>query len=106
LAGVGSARSGNRTQRQQGGYTWRPLCAGRRSLPEQGWHQRDGELPGLAGGHSPFKVTSPLDQSLAEVSAGFDVWQGNSFSLRLSYDGRFGSHTSANGGALEWRAAF
>jgi uncharacterized protein with beta-barrel porin domain len=46
-----------------------------------------------------------LDQTLAEVSAGFDVWQGNNFSLRLGHDGRFGSHTTDNGGALELRAA-
>jgi hypothetical protein len=55
---------------------------------------------------APFRVTSPLDRTLAEVSTGFDVWQGSNFSLRLSYDGRFGSHTTDNGGALELRAAF
>jgi hypothetical protein len=60
---------------------------------------------GSPAGIAPFGDTSLLDQTLAEASAGFDVWQGNNFSLCLGYDGRFGSHTTDNGDALELRAA-
>jgi uncharacterized protein with beta-barrel porin domain len=94
------------TQWQQGGYTWRPyLRAGVRFLSKDGL-SATASFQGSPAGLAPFTVNSPLDQTLAEVSAGFDVWQGNDFSLRLSYDGRFGSHTTQNGGALQWRAAF
>jgi uncharacterized protein with beta-barrel porin domain len=94
------------TQWQQGGYTWRPYVrAGARFLSKDSFSATAG-FEGSPAGTAPFRVTSLLDQTLAEVSAGFDVWQGNNFSLRLSYDGRFGSHTTNNGGALELRAAF
>ena len=93
------------TQWQQGGYTWRPYVrAGARFLSKDSFSATAFE--GSPAGIAPFRVTSPLDQTLAEVSAGFDVWQGNNFNLRVSYDGRFGSHTTDNGGALELRAAF
>jgi uncharacterized protein with beta-barrel porin domain len=44
--------------------------------------------------------------ALADVSAGFDVWQGKRFSLRLDYEGRFGADTSDNGDELELHKAF
>ncbi len=94
------------TQWQQGGYTWRPYVrAGVRFLSKDSFGAT-ARFEGSPAGIAPFRVTSPLDQTLAEVSAGFDVWQGNNFSLRVSYDGRFGSHATDNGGALELRAAF
>lgn len=61
---------------------------------------------GAPAGIAPFTVTSPLDQTLAEVSAGFDVWQDKNYSLNVKYDGRFGRHTTNNGGALELHVAF
>jgi hypothetical protein len=77
------------TQWQQGGYTWRPYVrAGVRFLSKDGI-STTASFQGSPAGIAPFKVISPLDQTLAEVSAGFDVWQGNNFSLRLSYDGPF-----------------
>jgi uncharacterized protein with beta-barrel porin domain len=94
------------TQWQQGGSTWRPyMRAGVRFLSKDGF-SATASFQCSPAGLAPFTVTSLLDQTLAEVSAGFDVWQGSNFSLRLSYDGRFGRHTTSNGGALEWRAAF
>jgi hypothetical protein len=77
------------------------LCAGRRSLREQS----DGKLRGLAGGHCALGTLRCSIRPWPKVSAGFDVWQGNNFSLRFGYDSRFGSHTTDNGGALELRAA-
>jgi len=94
------------TQWPQGGYTWRPYVrAGVRFLSKDNF-RATASFEGSPAGIAPFRVTSPLDRTLAEVSTGFDVWQGSNFSLRLSYDGRFGSHTTDNGGALELRAAF
>jgi len=94
------------TQWPQGGYTWRPYVrAGVRFLSKDNF-RATASFEGSPAGIAPFRVTSPLDRTLAEVSTGFDVWQGSNFSLRLSYDGRFESHTTDNGGALELRAAF
>jgi outer membrane autotransporter protein len=94
------------TQWQQGDAVWRPyLRAG------VGFLSRDdvsatASFAGSPAGVAPFTVTSPLDRTLAELSAGFDVWKGQRYSLQVSYDGRFGTHTSSNGGALKLRAAF
>lgn len=94
------------TQWQQGGYTWRPYVrAGVRFLNKDNFGAT-ASFEGAPAGIAPFTVTSPLDQTLAEVSTGFDVWKGKNYSLRLSYDGRFSSHSSNNGGSLELRAAF
>ncbi len=90
----------------QGGATWRPyLRAGVRFL-SKGDVSATASFAGSPAGVAPFTVTSPLDRTLAEVSAGFDVWKGQRYSLQVSYDGRFGTHTSSNGGALKLRAAF
>lgn len=94
------------TQWQQGGYTWRPYVrAGVRFLNKDSL-SATASFEGTPAGIAPFTITSPLDQTLAEVTTGFDVWKGKNYSLRLSYDGRFSSHTSSNGGSLEVRAAF
>ncbi|MGY3620258.1 autotransporter outer membrane beta-barrel domain-containing protein [Bradyrhizobium sp. USDA 10063] len=94
------------TQWQQGGYTWRPYVrAGVRFLSKDSF-STTASFEGAPAGIAPFTATSPIDRTLAQVSAGFDVWQGKNFSLRLSYEGRFGSRTSDNGGSLEVRATF
>ncbi|AXK82305.1 autotransporter domain-containing protein [Pseudolabrys taiwanensis] len=94
------------TQWQQDGYTWRPYVqAGVRFLNKDDF-RATASFEGAPASIAPFTVTSPLDQALAEVSAGFDVWKGKNLSLRVSYDGRFSSHSSSNGGSLEARAAF
>jgi len=94
------------TQWQWGGYTLRPYVrAGVRFLNKDNF-SATASFEGSPAGIEPFTVTSPLDQTLAELSTGFDVWKGQNFSLRLRYDGRFGSHSSNNGGSLEVRAAF
>ena len=61
---------------------------------------------GAPTGVPAFTVTSPVDQTLAELSAGFNVWQDKGLSLEVSYDGRFGAHDSENGGAVKLRVAF
>jgi outer membrane autotransporter protein len=94
------------TQWQWGGYMLRPYVrAGVRFLNKDNF-SATARFEGAPAGVPSFTVTSPLDQTLAEVSTGFDVWKGKRYSLRLNYDGRFGSHTSDNGGALELRMAF
>jgi outer membrane autotransporter protein len=94
------------TQWRRGGYTWRPYVrAGVRFLSEDDF-SATASFEGSPAGIAPFTVTSPLDQTLAEVSAGFDVWKDKRYSLRLGYDGRFGGHTSDNAGSLEVHAAF
>jgi uncharacterized protein with beta-barrel porin domain len=94
------------TQWQQGGYTWRPYVrAGVRFLSEDDF-SATARFEGSPAGIGPFTVTSPLDQTLAEVSAGFNVWQDKGLSLQVSYNGRFGAHDSENGGAAKLRARF
>jgi uncharacterized protein with beta-barrel porin domain len=94
------------TQWRQGGYTWRPYVrAGVRFLSEDDF-SATASFEGSPAGIAPFTVTSPLDQTLAEISAGFNVWQAKRLSVEVSYDGRFGAHDSENGGAVKLRAAF
>ena len=93
-------------QWRQGIYVWRPyLRVGARFL-SQDTLSATALFAGSPAGVSPFTVTTPLDQALAEVSAGFDVWQTDRYSLRLGYNGRFGAHSSMNGGELKLRASF
>jgi hypothetical protein len=57
----------------------------------------------------PFTGILPVDQTLAQVSAGIEAWKDKTYSLaslRLNYDGRFASHTTENGGAFEMRMTF
>lgn len=53
-----------------------------------------------------FTVTTPIDQWLGEVSAGIDVLDGESFDMRIGYDGRFGEHVTEHGGNVTLRANF
>jgi outer membrane autotransporter protein len=93
-------------QWRHGDTLWRPYVRlGVRFLSE-GSVAATASFAGAPAGVPAFTVTSPLDRTLAEVSAGFDVWQSERFSLRVSYDGRFGANTSDNGGALKLRARF
>lgn len=94
------------TQWQHDTTIWRPYVrAGVRFLSKDSF-SATASFEGSPAGVAPFTVTTPIDQTLAEVSAGVDVWQGTRFSLRVAYEGRFGSHTSENGGELKLRAAF
>jgi uncharacterized protein with beta-barrel porin domain len=89
-----------------GGYTWRPfVLAGVRFLSVVDF-SATACFEGSPAGIAPFTVTSPLDQTRAEISAGFNVWQAKRLSVEVSYDGRFGAHDSENGGAVKLRAAF
>lgn len=93
-------------QWRQGIYVWRPyLRVGARFL-SQDTLSATALFAGSPAGVSPFTVTTPLDRLLAEVSAGFDVWQTDRYSLHLGYNGAFGAHTSVNGGELKLRASF
>jgi len=94
------------TQWQQGGTIWRPYVrAGVRFLSDDSF-STTASFAGSPAGVAPFTVTTPIDQTQAEVSAGFDVWQNGRYNLRIAYDGRFGAHSSENGGELKLRAAF
>jgi uncharacterized protein with beta-barrel porin domain len=91
---------------RHGDAVWRPFVhAGVRLLSRDDL-SATASFAGAPAGVSPFTVTSALDQTLAELSAGFDVWQSGRYSVRLAYDGRFGAHTSENGGELKLRAAY
>ena len=93
-------------QWQHGDTIWRPYVrAGVRFLSKSSL-SATASFAGSPAGIAPFTVTTPLDQTVAEVSAGCDVWQGKRFSLRIAYDGRFGAHTSSNGGELELHKTF
>jgi len=93
-------------QWQTGHDIWRPYVrAGMRFLSEKNLNAT-ADFTGAPAGVSPFTITAPLDQVLAEVSAGFDFWRGKRYSLRVAYDGRFGAHTSSNGGEVKLRASF
>ena len=94
------------TQWQHGTTVWRPYVrAGVRFLSEDSF-SATASFEGSPAGVAPFTVTTPIDQTMAEVSAGVDVWQGGRFSLRVAYEGRFGAHSSENGGELKLRAQF
>jgi uncharacterized protein with beta-barrel porin domain len=91
---------------RHGDTIWRPYVRlGVRFLSE-GDVAATASFAGAPTGVPPFTVTSPLDRTLAEVSAGVDVWKYDRLSLRVSYDGRFGAHASDNGGAVKLRARF
>ncbi len=93
-------------QWRHGETIWRPyLKADVRFLSKDSL-SATASFAGSPAGVAPFTVTTPLDRTVAEVSAGFDVWQSQRFSLRVSYQGRFGAHTAANGGELELHEAF
>ena len=55
---------------------------------------------------APFTVTSHLDDVLATIGAGIDVFDASGLSLNLSYEGRFGDHTETHAGAAKLRIAF
>ncbi len=57
-------------------------------------------------GVAPFTVTSHMDNVLASIGAGLDLFDASGFSLNLSYDGRFGDHTEAHAGSAKLRMAF
>jgi len=61
---------------------------------------------GSPAGIASFTVATPLDQWLAEVSAGIDMISSERFDARLSYDGRYGDNTTQHGGNLKLRAKF
>jgi outer membrane autotransporter protein len=94
------------TQWAEGGYTWRPYVRAGVLFLSKDSFSATASFEGAPSGVTPFTVISPVDQTLAEVSAGIEAWQGKTYSLRLNYDGRFGSHTTENGGALEMRMTF
>ncbi len=81
------------------------MRAGGRFLSEDSF-SATATFEGSPAGVPPFTVTKPMDQTMAEVSVGVDVWQGKRFSLRVAYGGRFGAHTSENGGELKLRGKF
>jgi outer membrane autotransporter protein len=94
------------TEWRHGHLTWRPYVrAGVRFLSQDDF-SATANFAGAPAGVPAFTVTSPVDQTLAELSAGFNVWQDKGLSLEVSYDGRFGAHDSENGGAVKLRAAF
>ena len=47
-----------------------------------------------------------MDNVLASIGAGLDLFDASGFSLNLSYDGRFGDHTEAHAGSAKLRMAF
>jgi len=94
------------SQWRRGDYVWRPYVrAGVRLLSTKSL-SATASLAGAPSGIAPFTVTAPLDQFVAEVSAGFNLWKDSRYSLQLSYDGRFGAHTFDNGGTFKLRTAF
>lgn len=51
-----------------------------------------------------FTVTTPLDQWMAEMSAGLEMLSNDRFDARLSYEGRFGENVTQHGGSVKLRA--
>lgn len=94
------------TQWGEGDYTWRPYVRAGLLFLSKDSFSATASFEGAPAGVTLFTVISPVDQTLAQVSAGIEAWKGKTYSLRLNYDGRFGSHTTENGGALEMRMTF
>ena len=46
-----------------------------------------------------------MDDVLASIGAGLDLFDVSGFSLKLSYDGRFGDHTETHAGSAKLRMA-
>ena len=57
-------------------------------------------------GIGSFTVNSALDDVLADVSAGFDIVNGDGAALRVQYDGRFGEDTTQNSGSIKGSVPF
>lgn len=73
----------------------RPYVSGGVSLYSDDSVMLAGTFSSDTGGVSPFNVSSSTDRTLWRASVGVDVFAGEAATLRLYYDGAFGSTTTS-----------
>jgi len=63
-------------------------------------------MQGAPVGVGPFTVTTSIDRTYADVSAGVDVLAVGGITVKVGYFGRFSEDTQLNGGQLKLSIPF
>lgn len=89
-----------------GGGVARPFIKGGATWLDTDEFTTTANFAGAPAGVAPFAVATEVDDVVADVGAGVDLFSPSGMVLRLQYDGRFGEETREHGGTAKFSVPF